>query len=81
LHIRLRVLLHDDVHRGRELDVAADMVAMRMSVDQRGHRLVRQFLDLVQDRLTPAGILRIHDNDAIAGDEHSRIAAAAFENE
>ena len=61
LHVGLGVLLRDDVDRRRELDVAADVVAVRVGVDQRRDRLGRQLLDLVEDRLAPAGVLRVDD--------------------
>ena len=72
------VLLHDDVDRRRELDVAADVIAMRVRVDDRRHRLVRELLDLVEDRLAPARILRVDDDDAVAPDEDGGVAAAAL---
>src|SRR2546421_7564384 len=34
-HVRLRVVLNDDVDRRRKLDIAADVIAMGMGVDQR----------------------------------------------
>src|SRR5438034_8575143 len=77
-HVGLRVLLHDDVNRGREVDVAADMVAVRVGVDQRGHWFVGQLLDLVKDRLAPAGILRVDDDDARSRDEYSYIPNATL---
>ena len=63
--------------RRGELDVAAHVIAVRMRVDQRRHRLVGERLDLVENRLAPAGVLRIDDHDAVGGDEDGRVAAAA----
>ena len=77
LHVGLRVLLHDDVDRRRELHVAADVIAVRVRVDDRRHRLRRQLLDLVEDRLAPARILRVDDDDAVGADEDGGVAAAA----
>jgi len=77
LHVGLRVFLRDEVDRRRELHVAAHMVAVRVRVDQRRDRLRRQLLDLVQDRRAPARVLRVHDDDAVRGDEHGRVPAAA----
>ena len=76
-HVGLRVLLNDDVDRRRELHVAADMIAVRVGVDERGHRFCREFFDLVEDRLAPAWILRIDNHDAVRGDEYGRVPAAA----
>ena len=45
LHPRLRVLVGDDRRRARELDVAADVIGVRVRVDDRRHRLVRDGLD------------------------------------
>jgi hypothetical protein len=80
LHVRLGVLLRDDFDAGRELDVAAHMVAVRMRVDQRRHRFVGERLDLVEDRLPPAGILRVDDDDPVGRDEHRCVAAAALQH-
>ena len=71
----------DDVDRRRELDVAADVIAVRVRVDQERDRLRRQLLDLVEDRLAPAGVLRVDDGDAVGGDEHGGVAAAAAQDE
>ena len=72
------VRLDDDVHRRRELDVAAHVIAVRMRVDQRRHRLVGERLDLVENRLAPARVLRIDHHDAVGGDEDGGVAAAAL---
>ena len=53
LHVRLGVLLGDDFDRGREELVTAGVIAVRMGVDDRGHRLVRDGSDLVHDPLAP----------------------------
>ena len=55
------------------------MIAVGVGVDDRGDRLVGQLLDLVEDRLAPAGILRVDDDDAVRGDEHGGVAAAALQ--
>ena len=67
----------DDVHGGGKLDVAAHVVAVRMGVDDHRHRLGGERLDLLEQRLAPAGILGVDDHDARGGDEHGRVAAAA----
>ena len=57
------------------------MIAVRVRVDDRRDRLGRQFLDLVEDRLAPAGILGVHDDHAVRGDVDGGIAATALEHE
>jgi hypothetical protein len=44
------------------------VIAVRVRVDQCRHRLVGERLDLVENRLAPAGVLRIDNDDAIGGD-------------
>ena len=69
--------MRDDFHGRRELDVAADMVAMRMRVDDHPHRLVGDALDLLEQRLTPAWILRVDDDHAVRGDEDRAVPSTA----
>ena len=57
------------------------MVAVRVGVDDAHDRLARQFLDLVEDGLAPAGVLRVDHGDAVRADEHGRVAAAALQDE
>ena len=80
LHVSLRVFLHDDIDRGWEFDIAADVVAMGVGIDQCRDGFVCEFLDLVENRLTPAGILRVDNNHSVRGHEHRRVATAAFEH-
>ena len=80
LHVGLGVLLDDDVDRRREIHVAAHMVAVCVCVDERCHRLGRQLLDLVEDRLAPARVLRVDDDDAVCSEEHGGVAAAAAQH-
>ncbi len=73
--------MRHNVDGGRELDVAADMVAVRVRVDQRRDRLLGQRLDLVEDRLTPPWVLRVHDHDSVGRDEDGCIPSAPFQDE
>ncbi len=77
LHVRRGVLLHDDVDRRRELDVAAHVIAVRVRVDDGRDRLRAQLLDLRQNRRAPSRVLRVDDGDAVRLDEDGRVAAAA----
>src|SRR5262249_13606627 len=60
---------------------AADMVAVRVRVDQQRDRLRRQLLDLVENRLAPARVLRVDHGHAVRVDEDGGVAAAAFQHE
>ena len=79
-HVGLGVLLHDDLDRRRELDVAADVIAVGVRVDDRRDWLGADLLDFIEDRLAPAGVLRVDDGDAVGPDEHGGVAAAAFQH-
>ena len=81
LHVGLGVLLSDHLDRRGELHVAAHVVAVRMRVDQDLHRLVGQPFQLLEERLAPAGILRVDDHDAVCDDEDGSVAAAALQHE
>ena len=76
-HVGLGVLVGHDVHGGWKLDVAADVVAVRVGVDDHGHRLRGERLDHLEQRLAPPGVLGVHDHDAGGGDEDRCVAAAA----
>ena len=56
------------------------MITVRMGVDERRYRLIRQFLDLVEDRLTPARIFGVNDHNAPGGDEYGCVSAATLEH-
>ena len=73
--------MRDDVDGGRELHVAAHVIAVRVGVDDHRDRFARQPLDLVENRLAPSGILRVDDHDAVGADEHGGVASPAFEQE
>jgi hypothetical protein len=77
LHTCRGVLVHDDVHGRRERDVPADVIAVGVRVDDRRHRLAGELLDLREDRLAPARVLRVDDGDAVGLHEHGRVSAAA----
>jgi hypothetical protein len=77
LHVRFRVFLDDDVNGRRERDVAADVIAVGVRVDQQRHRLRRQLLDFREDWLPPARVLRIDHRYTVGHDEDGRVAAAA----
>ena len=76
LHVGLRVLLRDDLDRRAEEAVVAGVIPVRVGVDDPRHRLGGDALHLVEDRLAPAGELRVHERDAAVGDEHGDVAAA-----
>jgi hypothetical protein len=59
------------------LGVTPDVVAVRMGVDDDRDRLVGQGLDLLQQRLTPAWILGVDDNQPLCGDADQRVCASA----
>jgi hypothetical protein len=76
LHVGLRIFLHHRFDlRTKEL-VAAGVVAVRVGVDDRGHRLVGDGPDAIENDLTPARKLGIHHDDAAIGNEHGGIAPA-----
>src|SRR5579864_8117733 len=79
LHICFGVLLNDDVDGRRERDIAADMIAVRVRVDQARDRFWRQLLDFVENRLAPPWIFRVDDGHAVGVDEHGRVAAPALQ--
>src|SRR5262245_1820078 len=72
--------MRDHVDRRRELDVAADVVRMRVRIDDRGHRLLGDLLELFQNRLAPGGYLGINQRDALGGYERRGVSAAAAED-
>ena len=79
LHVDFSVLVGDDFNRRWKLNVAADVIAVRMRVDDRRYGLIGQALDFIQDRLAPAGVLGVHNDDTVGSDEHCRISAAPLE--
>src|SRR5206468_2358874 len=66
-----------DLHRGAKELVAAVVVAVRVRVDDRRHRLAGNRLDLVENGLAPIRELGIDQDDACVGDERRGVAAAA----
>ena len=74
-HVGLRDFVRHELDRGRERDVAAHMVVMAMRVDECRDRVARQRLDLLQDRLSPARVLRVDDDDSGCRDEDRRVPA------
>ena len=76
LHVRRRDLVGDDVDVGGERDVAAHVVVVAVRVDEGGHRVAGELADRVEDRLAPARVLGVDDDDPAAGDEDGRVAAA-----
>ena len=57
------------------------MIAMRVRVDQCRDGFVREFFDLVENRLSPTGIFGVDNKNAIGLDKDRRISAAAGQNE
>src|SRR5262249_5005712 len=50
LHVRLRVLVSDELHIAAEEIVAAGVIVMRMRVDDHRHRFLGDGLHLVENR-------------------------------
>ena len=73
--------MRDEFDRGREVDVAADVVVVGVGVDDAHHRLRGDLLDLGDERLTPSRDLRVDEGDAVGADEDRRVAAASPEEE
>ena len=71
----------DDVDFGGELDVAADVITVRVRVDDRHDALVGDLLDRVEQRLPPARVLGVDHDHAVRGDEDGAVAAAARHHE
>ena len=76
LHPRLRVRMGDDRRRGREVDVAADVIRVRMRVDDCRHALVADGFDVVADGAPPAGRLGVDQHHAVVAHQRQRVAAA-----
>src|SRR5204863_976580 len=75
-HVRFCIFVHHTVDsRSKEL-VAAGVVAMRVCVDDRGHRLIRDGLDSLEKRWSPSRQFGIDNDDAGIGDEYRGVAAA-----
>src|SRR5947207_860004 len=65
-HVGLRVFLNDGIDVGPECLIASGVVAVGMSVDDRGYRLIGNALDPIENRLSPSRQFRIDkDNSAI----------------
>src|SRR5262249_48103134 len=77
VHGQPRVLVCDDFHCRTEGLVAADMVAVRMRVDDGRDRLVRDRFDLRDERLPPSWKLGVYDDDTQVGHEDGRVPASA----
>ena len=78
LHADLGGFLHDDLDVRGELDVAAHVIAVGVGVDDARDGLTGHRLDLVEQRLPPAGVLGVHHRHAGGHDEHGAVAAAAL---
>ena len=76
LHVRLRVLVGNDLGGGRELDVAASVIGVRVRVDDHRHRLVCDRLNGFENRPTPARQLCVDQHDAVVAHQGQRVAAA-----
>ena len=76
-HVLGGVLVGHDLDGRGELDVAADVVAMRVRVDDHRHRLVGDALDLLEQRLPPARVLGVDDDHAGRGDEDGAVPSTA----
>ena len=63
-HVRPRALVRDELDRGGKLRIAAGMVEVRVRIDDHGHRLVGDRLDLSKDPAPGAGEHRIDEDDA-----------------
>ena len=74
------VLVRDHVDRRREVLVAADVIWMRMRIDDHRHRLVGDCTNLIQDRLAVVWELRVDEHDAALRHEHRRVSAGTGNN-
>jgi hypothetical protein len=81
LHVFLRVLVRNDLDARRKLDVAAGVVAVAVSVDDRRYRLGGKLLDLREDRLTPSGQFGVDHDDPLRADEDSGVPPSLLEHE
>src|SRR5207247_10469881 len=79
VHLQPGVLLPDDFDRRRKELVAADVVAVRVRVDDGRYWLCGDGFDCVEYRLAPAGELRVDQNDAEIRDEDRRVSTSARE--
>ena len=78
LHVGVRVLVDDDVDRGRELDVAADVVAVRVRVDDRVTGFGVSSLILSRIGWPQPGFFVSTTVTPLAVHEHGGVAAAAL---
>ena len=65
-HVRLGVLVGDDLDRSGEELVAAGVIAVRVGIDDHRDRLVCHRSDLVHDRPAPVGELGVDEDDVLA---------------
>jgi len=77
LHVRLRVLLRDDVDGRAEELVAAGVVRMRVRVDDERNWLVAHRSHFVEDRLSPVGELGVDNDDAGVCNEGCGVPSSA----
>jgi hypothetical protein len=73
VNVRCGVLVDDYVHRRRKLHAAAEVIWVRVRIDDGRDRLVGQLADLVKDRLPPLRVFPVHDDHTRSGDKDSRV--------
>src|SRR5262249_11317135 len=79
-HAGLAILMGDEFDLARELVVAADVIPVGVSVDDDGHGLVGDRLDLVEYRLAPLGEFGIDYDDSLICDESGGVSSAAADH-
>src|SRR5262249_43536507 len=80
LHVLFGVLVRDHFDCCRELHIAADMVSMSMSVDDRRYRLRCEGFDLLQNRLSPPRIFSVHNDNDVGSNKNSGVPTPAFQH-
>ena len=74
-HVGFGVFLSDDVDAPRKSFVAADVIAVRVRVDDCRDRLVGDLLHLLENHRSVPRELRVDEDDAGVGDEDDGVAA------
>src|SRR5262245_40002418 len=77
LHVRLAVLVGDELDGAGEGAVAAHVVAVRMSIDDHNHGFGRDGFDHLQDARPVVRIFGVHHDDTLFRDESRSVTATA----
>jgi hypothetical protein len=78
VNVRCGVLVDDYVHRRRKLHAAAEVIWVRVRIDDGRDRVVGQLADLVNDRLPPLRVFPVHDDHTRSGDKDSRVTSGVL---